>query len=276
MGKKPSKALRKRQAVSHFFNLERMYLNDFQRPELRSLLAKFTTLEDRIPVLHLIRGLAQKDSEVAKFSSGITQMAETGDDMIIGDFNFEPLLRKFLVELKCWETPCSNCGLTGKPWLHVRAKNVSRVFPLILEVADRVVPSYLLLEVPQLPRKLQAGKSGPQLLCGLSTDDPVKTCVVENCGKDLVYSRHAENLCSLSSQAASNETPSAGLDMHGTPLIRLGREHPAHLLSAPGKVPVPPSTKLAMALAVLLTWRQESPDDKIVGKLNKSCLNYGD
>jgi hypothetical protein len=57
-----------------------------------------------------------------------------------------------------------------------------------------------------------------------------------------------------------------GKDHHGTRLVKPSVENPAHLLSDLDRIPIPPSTKLVLAAAVILTWRREHPEDKIVGK----------
>lgn len=82
----------------------------------------------------------------------------------------------------------------------------------------------------------------------------------------LIQGNMPDTFSYLEIQAKAADFQFLGQDNLGYDL-RIPREmHPSSLLGDLKRVNVPPSTKLTMAMAIMLTWRQTHPNDKIIGK----------
>ncbi|KAK0386060.1 hypothetical protein NLU13_5897 [Sarocladium strictum] len=231
LSKKPSKLQRKRQAVSHFFNLERMFDNDFNGLEIASLLEKFKDLEDRCSVMDVVKTKAEDPAVMEVYSVGFERLLNADCASLTGAFHFEPLLRMIEKDQRIRHSHCTSCKKVPKPWNWVRSKNCNHLY------CSRCLPSNK-TELPNCPR--------------------------EDCDAPLAWNGWYSTFSRLSTIASGNEFRPKGADVNGTQLVKPSDENPANLLSDLGNIQTPPSTKLVMAAAIILTWRQEHPEDKIV------------
>jgi hypothetical protein len=124
MSKKPSKLIRKKQAVSQFFNLERMFSNDFTIQELEGLLEDLATLDGRKSVLDVLFNDSKDHSALETYSTGFDVIQEIGCDTMTGDFSFEPFLREIHRDLSQQYRKCTHCNLRPQSWNWVQSKNV--------------------------------------------------------------------------------------------------------------------------------------------------------
>ncbi|KAH8172204.1 type III restriction enzyme, res subunit domain-containing protein [Sarocladium implicatum] len=110
----------------------------------------------------------------------------------------------------------------------------------------------------------QGFRSAKCLKCENKPEPMGMKCAQPECNSVLVFGAPPNNLAMLDFMARSMKLPSLGRDYLHLDVRPHRKEYPASLWGDSGRCPLPTSSKLTMAMAILLTWRREHPADKII------------
>jgi hypothetical protein len=102
--------MRKRQAVSHIFNLDRMFYQEFMEGEFEKLIEKLDEDGSRPTALEILQHEAKDGNAMAPYRRGLELVASGTCDILKRDYGFQRLLTLLLAERGTLEAQCSKCG----------------------------------------------------------------------------------------------------------------------------------------------------------------------
>ncbi|KAF4999508.1 hypothetical protein FDECE_11499 [Fusarium decemcellulare] len=245
------RCMRLRQAASHPFNLERFLQESERADEVKQVIKQF---QEGIPEPAMTdEQQAQKaqDAEgMSRYSSGLKQLEKHQD--LLGDTN--DMLRLLTLVSNEHTTNGITCGICGQkspPVMPVRGSNCDHIFcdrclTLRIKTASDLRASGNLSAMPKCPI--------PRCSAELDMGDDVKTPA-----------------CIRAAASTATDFREPGQDSVGTRWHGDSGENPCFFLATSGRndmdfgpVRIPLSAKLKATMAVILTWLEEAPDDKII------------
>ncbi|KAH7002195.1 P-loop containing nucleoside triphosphate hydrolase protein [Ilyonectria destructans] len=208
---------RLRQAVSHPFNLEKLFR---QNLHMESILEMKSRLSEQVPtpILQQLREGEGFADGLSKYLIGLRNLETMGPSAIGGCFNMGTLLNLVENELSVRDTGCSFCTKEKELSRPTRSSNVRECHApgcsALLEAGEAVKTLALIHETANRDRRFtEAGRdsNGVQV----KRDENVNSFFIASCDRD------------------------AGVSM-------------------------PPSSKLTATMAVIMTWLEEAPEDRII------------
>ncbi|KAH8687070.1 SNF2 family N-terminal domain-containing protein, partial [Ilyonectria robusta] len=231
---------RLRQAVSHPFNLEKLFR---QKLQMESILEMKSRLSEQVPtpILQQLREGEVFADGLSKYLVGLRNLETMGPSAIGGSFNMGALLNLVENELLVRNAGCAGCTKEKDLFRPTRASNCEHIYCeacLIIALRDDRNKPVRKCRVPGCSALLEAGEA-------------VKTLALihENASKDPRFTE-------------------AGRDSNGVQVKR-DESRNSFFISSCDKdtgVSMPPSSKLTATMAVIMTWKEQAPDDRIIGK----------
>ncbi|KEY66286.1 hypothetical protein S7711_02750 [Stachybotrys chartarum IBT 7711] len=234
---------RLRQIVSHPFNVERFLRTSLHEHDIDSLLKKLDEVAGKKTILQqLVAGIKDEDfNKTYQVGLNTLHQCTLRDGHAFGGlFNLKYLLQLIRNELSIAGEACGICK--KPPALPVRAYRCDHVF------CEKCILS-------TIEDSIKEHRIGSAI------------CTVDNCNTLLDVGEDVVTLTSLEDEASTKEFTKPGKDANG---VRLAREKDVNgLFCAALREPeanLIPCTKLTATMAVILTWMEEYPTDKIIGK----------
>ncbi|KAL7818377.1 SNF2 family N-terminal domain-containing protein [Trichoderma gracile] len=231
--------VRRRQAISHTFCIERLLRYSFEPEELGALIDALQKIDTpKETFFEQIRAIMDTDNGISNYDAGLRILQQRDEAMFGQYFDMDKILKLTLDESSVRGITCRLCKKATPPVDPVRAVDCGHVFC-----------SKCLCNAA----KINYRKDNQEVLCPY-----------ENCNAMLEV---GDDICTLQSQIDLE-------DKRGNDPSRDSNNATVHLeddrngfflcgLLAKGASLVP-STRLTATMAVVLTWLEQAPDDKIL------------
>ncbi|KAH6894555.1 SNF2 family N-terminal domain-containing protein [Thelonectria olida] len=234
--------LRLRQAVSHPFNLENCCRSELGVDNVRKLRSSLRKLNS-VPVREQITNTEKFGAELTRYSTGLQQLESMSatHSAFGGNFDIQRLLTLLENENLSKEVSCAICKNQKPP-----------VRPTKLRDCEHFYCESCLMK--QLIFNSKGGK-----------------CLHPTCSKPLDQGSYLPTLGCIEHDARTNRWREPSHDSNGVHLQHKQGQQLSFLASSLHEtnvtrtgVRMPPSSKLTAAMAVIFTWLDEAPDDKII------------
>ncbi|KKP06853.1 hypothetical protein THAR02_01050 [Trichoderma harzianum] len=233
--------VRKRQAISHVFCIEPLLRRSFSTCEVAELCNRLEELGNKRTILEQMQVNAKQNPGIAQYEVGLKILQQQEENFFGKYFDIEKLL-----------------DILGDETL----------------VRDATCPVCKKQDSPSNPR---FSTSCPHLYCSEciitaltnTATNKVRTrrCLYEDCDKQLGFGKEANMFQKIIDKAASKDSGyrEPGRDCVNAS-IHQSDDRNGFFISSTfcDEIPILPSTKLTAAMAVILTWLEEAPDDKIL------------
>ncbi|KPM35448.1 hypothetical protein AK830_g11112 [Neonectria ditissima] len=228
---------RLRQAISHTFNLERLFREKLDRKIVGEIKSSLKDCE-RIPITQQLQTGENFATGLAKYSRGLQRLEVMGSSLG-GDFDMEALLTMMENEQVVKDLACSGCAARKPPVEPIQGVNCEHIYC----------------------RQCMWWATRPDI------HPPVVPCRHPGCSAQLQPgNRLVTPACVQSFVDMDKQFREAGRDSNGVLLTREKDENFFFMASCRAEtgVSMPPSSKLTATMAVILTWLEEAPNDKII------------
>ncbi|KAF7563350.1 hypothetical protein G7046_g764 [Stylonectria norvegica] len=236
-----------RQALSHPFNLEKMLQGSISRSDIETMGESLRSVEKPIPIREVLRQGSTGSDDLSKYSKGFERMAEFGMGVFGGQFNMDFLLELVSNEREVKDLTCRICKKATPPVKPLQSSNCEHIY---CEVC--------LMRTVRLGRR---HKKRPEIM-EKKLHCPFAGCIAQlDTGDSRVTLR-----CIKADADGDSDFIEPGRDSNNVPLVR-GEDDNSFFIAATYQnddVSLPPSSKLTAAMAVILTWQDEAPEDKII------------
>ncbi|KAL5095047.1 hypothetical protein Trisim1_003652 [Trichoderma cf. simile WF8] len=227
--------VRKRQAISHAFCLERFLRQSLKPEDLRELMGTLEKVSMKQTILQQIRANVEKDCGILRYEVGLQQLEQREETMFGKYFDMKTLLNLTMGESLLRGGTCLLCQ---KP----------PADPTYAEVCGHVFCAKCLC------RAVKANLRGDQKM----------NCPHEGCGKELAVGEDIETLQGKI-EPINKSYREPGRDSNNM-IVHIDDEKNSFFICSTilDDAPIVPSTRLTATMAIVLTWLHEAPDDKII------------
>ncbi|KAJ4857177.1 type III restriction enzyme, res subunit domain-containing protein [Trichoderma breve] len=241
--------VRKRQAISHSFCIERLLRRSFELEDLNVLMDALENVQSKQTIIEQIRSNIGEDSDMLRYQTGLEILQQREEPMFGKYFDMTELLKLVSAENALRS---SDCLLCHKP----------PVQPLFADGCGHIFCTKCLSRAAKENHKIDKAnfKAGNEDL----QSDKKHNCPHKGCGKELETGDDVETVqTKLDSNAKSYREP--GEDYNNV-IMRQGDDPNGFFVCSTilEDVPTVPSARLTATMAVALTWLHEAPDDKIL------------
>ncbi|KAI9152142.1 ATP-dependent helicase [Paramyrothecium foliicola] len=243
-GKKYAMMMWARQAVSHCFNLERMFRESLDLETTKKIcddLDKLAGMDDRQSVLDHILEKGSNTQQLAPYQEGFKILKELSQHHQVfgGCFHMEAVLDLLVEEHGARDVSCGLCG-NSPPRRPTHSKKEETA-----------------------PKKMKRFKNARR------KTQPEITCKEAGCGCKLSVGSRVKTLKCIADEVVDKQSSKRfeepGVDSNGVFLKRKAHDQTLFLAATTSQDDdLPPSTKLTITMAIILTWLKEHPDDKIL------------
>ncbi|KAL6901430.1 SNF2 family N-terminal domain-containing protein [Trichoderma evansii] len=230
--------VRQRQSTSHVFFIEPFFRQNFSVEELDALRNSLTEVKNKRTILEQMQLGMKADEGISKYSKGL-EILQGRDETYLGKyFNMKPLLNILGGECSTRDVTCLLCN-TAKP----------PVDPIFSSMCPHVFCSGCLVKA-----FVKADGEGRRV-----------DCPYEGCGQKLASGDDVETTQKIIKDAEEKKHREPGRDSCNAS-AHLDDDRNGFFIASTFRedIPILPSTKLTAAMAVVLTWMHEAPDDKIL------------
>ncbi|KAL6796687.1 P-loop containing nucleoside triphosphate hydrolase protein [Trichoderma sp. SZMC 28012] len=227
--------VRKRQAISHAFCLERFLRHSLKPEDLRELMGALEKVSMKQTILQQIRANVEKDCGTLKYEVGLQQLEQRKEAMFGKYFDMKTLLNLTMGESLLRGGVCLLCQ---KPPAE----------PTYAEGCGHVFCSKCLC------RAIKVNLRGGQKI----------NCPHESCSEELACGEDIETLQGkIEPIKKSYREP--GRDNNNM-AVHIDDDKNSFFVCSTilDDAPIVPSTRLTAIMAIVLTWLHEAPDDKII------------
>ncbi|KAL7961250.1 SNF2 family N-terminal domain-containing protein [Trichoderma compactum] len=241
--------VRKRQAISHSFCIERLLRRSFELEDLKVLMDALEKMQSQQTILEQIRSNIGEDSDMLRYQKGLEILQQREEPMFGKYFDMTALLKLVRAES---QLRSSNCLLCNKP----------PVQPVFADGCGHIFCTKCLSRAAKENHKIDKAnfKAGQEGLQG----DKKHNCPHKGCDSELEVGEDVETVqIKLDFNAKSYREP--GEDYNNV-IMRQGDDRNGFFVCSTilEDVPTVPSARLTATMAVALTWLHEAPDDKIL------------
>ncbi|KID75549.1 SNF2 family domain-containing protein, partial [Metarhizium brunneum ARSEF 3297] len=229
-----------RHLISHPYNIERLLRNFEEAAQIQELRDSIRQVTGTQTVLQQILSQNEAKESLERYKSGLTQMRTYTNTAFGGIFKFDEHLAAVQDELKLKDMECIKC------------QSSDLEMPMIIPKCDHIYCGHCYDQIIQSTR-----------LCKTPNEVPL-TCVADGCNMPF---KSAKKLKTMSAEV--DEALKLGnypdTDDNKVTLARK-KDQIGFFISSyttPGLSMVP-NSRLTTAMAVLLSWRADYPDDKII------------
>ncbi|UNI16805.1 hypothetical protein JDV02_003207 [Purpureocillium takamizusanense] len=241
-----SDIVKRRQFISHFFNVENLLRASFSLEQITDLQSKLHALGDTVPLIdQMLANQTTKDA-MEQYEVGIQHVRDRNDNVYGGAFDVGALLSLIADEQRA--KICSKCVRCNADM------NDPLVVPTLLEQCEHAYCEVCFSEENRIKLEFKV----------------YPDCLGPGCGKPMKAKLNFETLRHVARQAKHQKLKEPGRDSMGNSVnlkgsgeVKSGDFFVACALRK-DKYPLPPSTKLTAAMAIIATWLSEAPGDKIV------------
>ncbi|KJZ77813.1 hypothetical protein HIM_02990 [Hirsutella minnesotensis 3608] len=235
-----------RQASSHIFNLERWIRYDIEPDMRQKLTAAFHETNARTGIIDQILSSDQGRENLRGYEKGLERLRQSQVSFLGGRFKLAPLLELLEKEHQLMSETCSYCRMKSPPEKPIRLEPCGHFYCSSCYSEAR--------DVVKMP--------------GLVNDDTDFSlrCQHPECGNIVKEKSPVQTLSSIFLEASRDkEFREPGRDSNG---VQLGREMDQNsFFFTSARLPqcqLPPSSRLTAAMAVICTWQEDAPSDKII------------
>ncbi|KAL6697280.1 SNF2 family N-terminal domain-containing protein [Trichoderma pleuroticola] len=236
--------LRLRQALSHPYCLERLFLgNDLSEDELKSLASDLKSMSDNKTVIEQLEADENWAEHLGQYQKGLDLLKSREEAFLGGVFDMNKLMDLVILQRtvnvhKCGGAACESQNLSRFKCGHMYCEQCF---------------GRLMIQRSSMPG---AGQSG------------YLKCSSDGCGEDLRFGQPVTTLAQLAFMANQDKGyVEIGRDWLKTTVQARQEQSPFFIASSyfngPRIVP-PPSSRLTATMAVVMTWLTEAPQDKII------------
>ncbi|KAL7800231.1 P-loop containing nucleoside triphosphate hydrolase protein [Trichoderma ceciliae] len=232
--------VRKRQAISHVFCIERLLRHSFEQEDLEALLSGLKQVAMKRTILEQIQMNMGQDDGIVRYHIGMQLLQQRKETVFGKHFDMTRLLNLTIQESMLREITCGLCREAAPP-----------VEPLYADLCGHVFCTKCLCKA--VKKNSRDNDGGSETICPN-----------ENCTKKLEVGDDIDTL-ETKIEGNSKGYREPGRDSNN---VLIHQEHDRNgfficstLLE---DVPMVPSTKLTATMAVVLTWLHEAPNDKIL------------
>ncbi|POR39558.1 Putative ATP-dependent helicase [Tolypocladium paradoxum] len=238
-------SMRLRQSVSHPFNLEKMLRTTITTTEIRELKAIFGEFDANDSILDQMMANEKNESGLERYQTGLTFLRQRKEPVFGGMFEWNTVLDMFQHELEAQNFTCCGCEKATPP-----------VRPVQLEMCGHYYCGDCYLDALHHTYKANAQKRD---------SIPDRTCLAPDCTKSILNARVVTTLQHITHDATILKFREPGRDANEVQIARDEAENGCFIASARlDNWQLVPSTKLTATMAVLATWLQDYPGDKII------------
>ncbi|PNP59013.1 hypothetical protein THARTR1_01261 [Trichoderma harzianum] len=241
--------VRKRQAISHSFCIERLLRRSFEPEDLKVLMDALEKVQSEQTIIGQIRSNIGEDCDMWRYQTGMEILQQREEPMFGKYFDMTALLKLVRAES---QLRSNNCLLCHKP----------PVQPLFADGCGHIFCTKCLSRAAKENHKIDKAnfKAGQENL----ESDKKHNCPHKGCGMELEVGEDVETVqTKLDSNAKSYREP--GEDYNNV-IMRQGDDRNGFFVCSTilEDVATVPSARLTATMAVALTWLHEAPDDKIL------------
>ncbi|RDA89372.1 hypothetical protein CP532_6129 [Ophiocordyceps camponoti-leonardi (nom. inval.)] len=256
-----TKTLILREASSHFFNLEKWLRKSAHAETIQDLKVALGAIASAPTMLDHATGNSIEGNYLAGYEKGVALMKQHKQAVFGGKFEWELILDLVDQEVSMRGAKCGGCKEQVTPKRSVQVKPCGHFYCLQCYITAKNVSSQLgsVSEASDFQRQQHKTKSLDNQPLSLS-------CGAEDCGKAMYDATAVKSLDSIYAEAtADKQFEEPGKDSNGVSVPRRAENSSFFVASARHEgFPMVPSAKLTAAMAVILTWLEEAPDDKII------------
>ncbi|KAL7934357.1 SNF2 family N-terminal domain-containing protein [Trichoderma chlorosporum] len=231
--------VRQRQAISHVYCIERLLRGEFELEEFIELREALNNVDAKHTILEQMQLGVQKDSGIMKYQKGLQMIQEREENFFGKYFDMQPLLNILGEGASVKGVNCLLCETIP-------------VDPVFSKSCHHVYCSKC-------------------MMAALSTDGQTEqkttTCRHEDCNEILDMGLDVASIQKImdAAEADGSAYREPGKDSMDIAVHQEGDRNGFFITSTfDDEIPILPSTKLTAAMAVVLTWMDEAPDDKIL------------
>ncbi|KAL7934375.1 SNF2 family N-terminal domain-containing protein [Trichoderma chlorosporum] len=239
----PSMQLRIRQALSHFYCLQKFLMGKYlTEDQLKSLVSDLKSIDEKKTVIEQLEADEDFEDNLGYYQKGLDQLKSRKEAFLGGNFNMDEMLDLLLLQSnvnqqKCGRSTCESQDLSCFKCGHMYCRSCL---------------GRLMTARSNLPESERSGN--------------YMRCSIDGCGEELLFGQPVTTLGKLAAGASKDKSyVEIGRDsIKSTARSRLERwPFFAASFYNPRIVP-PPSSRLTATMAVVLTWLAEAPEDKII------------
>ncbi|KAM5345201.1 hypothetical protein ACJ41O_011063 [Fusarium nematophilum] len=231
-----------RQAASHPFNLEKLIQERFRADDIEWMQDQLKDLMEENDTDEQWQDEIHDSPSMSQYSSGFECLRSLGIDWLGDVPDMASLLTLAAHESEVRNVACRLCRKAKPPLGPVRSANCEHVY------------------------------CGNCLHIAVQSADRSSRCPHPGCRAELGVGKALKTpACINRTVECIDKFKEPGRDSNGTHIARHPRENAFFLATADiddtKPIKIPPSSKLMAAMAVILTWLKEAPEDKIIGRL---------
>ncbi|KAM0462078.1 hypothetical protein ACHAO4_001271 [Trichoderma viride] len=234
--------VRLRQSTSHTFCIERLLRENFRMEQLAALQGELKEIGNKQTILDQMQRGMKPDDELSKYKIGLQILQERKETFFGKYFDLMPLLKILAEECNTRDTTCLLCKTAKPPVDPVMSAGCSHVFcqGCLVPAINQAIGAKKEIDCPH--------EDCTEKLKGTEKMDvpSIQKIIQEAEKKDSGYCDPAKDSCNVS--------------------IHQGNDRSGFFIASTfcNDFPILPSTKLTLAIAVVLTWMHEAPEDKIL------------
>ncbi|KAJ4120127.1 hypothetical protein NW768_010411 [Fusarium equiseti] len=255
---KLARQVRLRQVTSHPFTIEKIIQERFREDDIVEL-RRAQNSQSVVPILDNLKEGDKKDDKshgLAGFATGMNHLETLEDDVFGGHIDMGALLNLAENEAKVRWSTCGLCKKAKPPVKPVQSSNCEHFFCENCLVKALTGGGGTILEHEvKCPSK-----------CITEGEDPGDYTETD-CNASLGYGDEMETLVQLQIDAKHDcHFTEPGRDINNARPIRKPEDNGFFIATShkPTRFPLPPSSKLTVAMAVVTQWLAENPHDKII------------
>ncbi|PHH75560.1 hypothetical protein CDD80_2261 [Ophiocordyceps camponoti-rufipedis] len=229
-----AKLLRLRSLTSHFFTLENWFRNTVDMETLKGLKAALQDVDSSSTIMQQVSGGEVEGNHLAGFEKGLAWLRARKEPVFGGKFEWQSVIDLVESEMLVSDATCGGCD---EP-LNTKCVRLEPCGHYMCWCCHK-----------------SAGKNNDQLKCKAT-----------GCDQKVDASKQVTTLRSIYNDAMKDKRfEEPGRDVKGIVCRQPEASNSFSVATArePG-LPLLPSTKLTAAMAVVMTWLEEHPDDKII------------
>ncbi|KAL7961230.1 SNF2 family N-terminal domain-containing protein [Trichoderma compactum] len=237
-----SRQLRLRQALSHPYCLEKFLMGDYlSEDELRSLASDLKSMGEKKTIIEQLEEGEDWAEHLGRYQTGLDILKVRKEAFLGGVFDMSEImdlviLQRAINTQKCGGSVCESQNLSRFQCGHMYCGQC---------LGD------LMTQRSNLSEEERSGH--------------IK-CSADGCGEELLFGQRVTTLAQLASRTSKDKGyVEIGRDSLKTTVQARLEKSPFFIASSCGpRIVPPPSSRLTATMAVVMTWRAEAPQDKII------------